>query len=245
MVNGPRLSPHTEADFRALQRGTGGGGTGNHPFPVPQNHLPVGADVHQQCTLLLPVKAGCQNAPHRIRPHIAGNIRHGDERRVGTAGENVSRLPDLSFGQHRGKGNFCQIFRHNSQKQLLHTGIPHHADNAHRFRQHPGLTAGVPQQGPHLLPDEPGLGFHLPRQRPLDAADDIRAVALLGIHGRGRRQKMTGSRFQKVAHHGGSPDVESRHCPIPQGLGFYLCPVTVSEYPGVGLGCGYVDGHVP
>ena len=56
---------------------------------------------------------------------------------------------------------------------------------------------------------------------------------------------MTGSRFQKVAHHGGSPDVESRHCPIPQGLGFYLCPVTVSEYPGVGLGCGYVDGHVP
>ena len=56
---------------------------------------------------------------------------------------------------------------------------------------------------------------------------------------------MAGSRFQKVTHHGGGSNVEGRHCPIPQGLEFYLCPVTVSEYPGVGLGCGYVDGHVP
>lgn len=163
-------------------------------------------------------QAGGQQCGGGVRPHKGGDAPGQIHRRAGAAKAQVRAgegLPKQPVGH---KGRVGQTVRVGAGEQIEHGGVAGDDKGVRHVGGKARRRAQFCQQFVDALPHGPGQFFALALTGSLDAADDVRAPAPLGVHFAGLGQQRA-VRAVEAGGQGGGADVHRRARPAEHGRG--------------------------
>ena len=130
-------------DLGTLERGTGGGGTGQHALLVPQQDFGIGADVHDQDQVLGFLRLFGQGDGGGIRPHVPRDTGQDIGPCAGVDRTEVqvgcAHVDGVRHGER--KRRLAQLNRIDPQQQVVHHGVTDHGEFDNRLRVDLGVRA--------------------------------------------------------------------------------------------------------
>ena len=132
----------------------------------------------------------------------------------GSGGE-LHGLPDV---RHIGRGH--QGLRIDAQKQMVHGGVAHHADETDLVLVDARFLCQLRKKLPELRQDGLLENRSFCPHGSLDPGDDIRAVLGLGVHATRGGEQLAGFAAEQKGHQGGGTDVKCGYI-FMEAVGFY------------------------
>ena len=209
----PRRRPLAAADLGALERRTGRARRREHPFPVAEHDLGVGADVHHEADLIPLIgrlgeddaRAIGTHVPRHAREHIHPRPRM--ELEVECACEQIDRAVDRERERR-----LAQLHRIQAEQEVVHDRIADHRDVEDLLRRRAALLRRLAEQVPHRgahrgghLPLPTGIHHHV-----RDPAHEVLAESDLRVHRAGRRDHLARREVADMCRDRGRADVDRR-----------------------------------
>ena len=200
-------------DLRAFEGRPGRARAAQHPAPVAQDDLGIGADVDDQHELVAGVRGLGQLHGDVVGADVAGDAgQHVHTRRRVQAQTQLARLEVDRLAHRQRERRAAELHGADPEQQVVHDGVADEHDIDDVVERDPGrLDRALGQllqrgdDGPVHLLRAVRVHHHV-----ADPAHQVLAEAHLRVHRRLGRFDHTGAQIAQMHDHGGRPDVDGQ-----------------------------------